>query len=78
MVGEDIAAVPGGYRQDDDEDDDDHNAAQAPEELPIDDFSDYEDDAHARRSSLADLEEQDWSKVSKGVRPAEGASPEEV
>eukprot|EP00439_Symbiodinium_sp_Y106_P034743 s1352_g4.t1 len=50
----------------------------APEELPIDDFSDYEDDAHARRSSLADLDEKDWSKVSKGGGPGEGASPDGV
>mmetsp|Transcript_50815 Transcript_50815/g.95032 ORF Transcript_50815/g.95032 Transcript_50815/m.95032 type:complete len:225 (+) Transcript_50815:65-739(+) len=37
--------------------------AEAVAELPIDDFSDYEDDGHARRSSLADLDKQDWSQL---------------
>lgn len=32
-------------------------------EQPIDDFSDYEDDEIARKSSLCALDEQDWSKL---------------
>jgi hypothetical protein len=36
-------------------------------ELAIDDFSDYEDDEHARRSSWTALDEHDWAKLTKGA-----------
>eukprot|EP00927_Polykrikos_kofoidii_P077555 TRINITY_DN74493_c0_g1_i1.p1 TRINITY_DN74493_c0_g1~~TRINITY_DN74493_c0_g1_i1.p1 ORF type:complete len:589 (-),score=134.03 TRINITY_DN74493_c0_g1_i1:65-1657(-) len=38
---------------------------QQPLALEIDDFSDYEDDEHARRSSFHDLHDVDWATLAK-------------